>query len=355
MVGMPRLWLRAEVRPTEHRTPIVPADAALIVADGIQLTVEESAHRAFPDSDYAAAGCRIVPGGSWVDAPRDSFIVGLKELPVAPASLVHRHVYFGHVYKGQHGGKELLRRFMAGGGQLLDIEYLVDDDGRRLAAFGYWAGYVGAALAVLHYEQRLGVPLRPMSRSAIDEQLHRSPGHHKPRVLIIGALGRCGRGARDALAAAAISPTCWDMEETRVLDRAALLDHDVLVNTVLATRPIPPFLVHDDLDNEHRRLALITDVTCDVSSACNALPIYERCTSWAAPAHELRAGHRPLQIIAIDNLPALMPEEASMAFSADLRPLLTSLGSQAAPWQRCVQAFHDACRYVAAEEEFADV
>ena len=37
-----------------------------------------------------------------------------------------------------------------GGGALLDLEYLTDDHGRRLAAFGYWAGYVGAALAVLH-------------------------------------------------------------------------------------------------------------------------------------------------------------------------------------------------------------
>ena len=50
---------------------------------------------------------------------------------------------FGHAYKGQHSGRALLQRFKAGGGTLYDLEYLVDEDGRRVAAFGYWAGYAG--------------------------------------------------------------------------------------------------------------------------------------------------------------------------------------------------------------------
>ncbi|MFF3151688.1 saccharopine dehydrogenase, partial [Streptomyces sp. NPDC057927] len=144
------LWLRHEIRTTERRTPIVPADARRLVESGVTLTVEESPQRVFPIEAYEEAGCRVAMAGSWVSAPPEAVVVGLKELPDGPTALTHRHVFFGHAYKRQPGAAALLRRFLAGGGALLDIEYLVHDDGRRLAAFGYWAGYLGAALAVLH-------------------------------------------------------------------------------------------------------------------------------------------------------------------------------------------------------------
>ena len=155
------LWLRHETRTTERRTPIVPSDARRLVENGVTLTVEESPQRVFPTEAYEAVGCRVVEAGSWADAPADAVIVGLKELPDEPAELRHRHVFFGHAFKAQPGAEALLRRFVAGGGALLDMEYLEDDNGRRLAAFGYWAGYVGAALAVLHHRGRLSGPTAP--------------------------------------------------------------------------------------------------------------------------------------------------------------------------------------------------
>jgi saccharopine dehydrogenase (NAD+, L-lysine-forming) len=343
MTDTPRLWIRQEMRPTERRAPVVPADARLLVEDGIAVTVEDSPQRLFPISDYAAAGCRIVEPGSWVDAPEDEYIIGLKELPDVPAALIHRHVFFGHAYKGQTGAGQLLHRFATGGGTLLDLEYLVDAEGHRLAAFGYWAGYVGAALAVLHRGGRLSAALQPLSKESLDAALDQSRGGAPPRTLVIGAHGRCGRGARDALAAAGIAPTCWGLDDTRQLDRATLLEHDILINAVHTTTPVPPFLRPMDLDDPARRLTVISDVTCDVTSSCNVLPIYDRTTSWQAPARRLRDGPRALDIIAIDNLPSLLPREASVAFSADLLPHLRSLGSSAPPWQRCVRTFHTVC------------
>jgi saccharopine dehydrogenase (NAD+, L-lysine-forming) len=343
MTDTPRLWVRHEVRPTERRAPIVPADARLLVEDGITVSVEDSSQRVFPISDYAAAGCRIAEPGSWVGAPDDEYIIGLKELPDVPAALIHRHVFFGHAYKGQGGARQLLHRFAAGGGTLLDLEYLVDAEEHRLVAFGYWAGYVGAALAVLHRSGRLSSPLQPLSKESLDAALDQSRGEGPPGTLVIGAHGRCGRGARDALACAGIVPTCWGIEETRRLDRAALLEHDILINAVHTTKPVAPFLTSADLDDPARRLTVISDVTCDVTSNCNVLPIYDSITSWRRPARRLRDGPRPLDIIAIDNLPSLLPGEASVAFSADLLPLLKSLGSSAPPWQRCLRTFHTAC------------
>ncbi|MEH1015337.1 saccharopine dehydrogenase [Micromonospora sp. CPCC 206060] len=354
--------VRHEVRPTELRSPIVPADAARLVDQGVAVTVEESPQRAFPISDFIDAGCAVAPAGSWVDAPDGQYVVGLKELPDEPAALRHRHVFFGHAYKQQPGAPELLRRFTTGGGVLLDLEYLVDDNGRRLAAFGYWAGYVGAALAVLHHRGRLVAPLRPMSRPALDDLLReRLPGT-PPRVLVIGALGRCGRGAADALRVAGIEPTCWDVAETRSLDSAALLEHDILVNAVLVTEPTPPFVTREMLRQPTRRLTVVADVTCDAGSTGNVLPIYDRVTDWAQPVRRLDDVGRPLDLIAIDNLPSLLPVEASTTFSAELTPHLLSLapapapvGAGALPWQRCGDEFRRASAAHCPTGELSDV
>lgn len=338
MPDMPHVWLRCESRATERRAPLVPEDAARLMGAGVPITVEESPQRVFPLADYVRAGCATAPAGSWAEAPESTYVLGLKELPARPSVLRHRHVYFGHAYKGQAGADELLARFAAGGGALLDLEYLTDDEGRRLAAFGYWAGYVGAALAVLHRRGTLDVPLHSTNKAALDARL-RAGAAAGGDALVIGALGRCGQGACDALEVAGIDPVRWDLAETRDLDHDALLARDILVNTVLTTRPVPPFLVTDDLDAPGRRISVIADVSCDVGSACNVLPVYDAVTDWERPVRRLRDDDRPVDVIAIDNLPSLLPAEASRAFSADLWPLLARLGPEDAAWARCLGAF----------------
>lgn len=337
-----QLWLRHEARTTERRTPVVPDDARRLVEHGVELTVEESPQRVFPIEEYEAAGCRVAPAGSWVSAPRDAVVLGLKELPDEPAELTHRHIFFGHAYKGQPGAAELLGRFAAGGGTLFDLEYLVDDSGRRLAAFGFWAGYLGAALAVLQHRGRLRAPLVPTTKAELDEVLKPSDAGADFTGLVVGALGRSGRGARVAFATAGVDPTCWDLDETRDLDRAALLRHDVMVNAVLATSPVPPFLRERDLDAPHRRLRTLCDVTCDVGSPLNVLPVYDETTSWDEPARRLRA-QPPLDLIAIDNLPSLLPLESSADFSAALLPHLLDFGVTG-PWGHCLDRFRQAGR-----------
>ena len=337
-----RLWVRVEERPTERRTPIVPADARRLVEAGVRVTVEESPRRVFPIEAYADAGCAVAPAGSWVDADPDVVVVGLKELPPEPAALRHRHVLFGHAFKGQPGAAELLRRFAAGGGTLLDLEYLVDERGRRLAAFGRWAGYTGAALGVLALRGRLPVPLEPGTREELDARLRPEPGDDRPAVLVIGARGRSGQGALAALEVAGLAPTRWDVASTRTLDRPALLAHDVLVNVVFNTTPRPAFVRPADLGDPTRRLRLVCDVTCDVGSPANLLPIYDTVTDWQHPVRRLH-DDPVLDLIAIDNLPSLLPAEASTAFSADLLPLLLTLDG-GEPWQRARRTYEDALR-----------
>jgi saccharopine dehydrogenase (NAD+, L-lysine-forming) len=338
------LWLRAETRPTERRTPLVPDDARKLVVAGMAVTVEHSPRRCFPVGEYEAAGCHVAEEGAWVDAPDDAVVLGLKELPDEPPALRHTHVFFGHAFKKQPGAEPLLRRFRDGGGTLLDLEYLVDGTGRRLAAFGYWAGYLGAALAVLHTSGTLTTPLTGFTREDLDAALA-GAGAGALATLVTGALGRSGRGARDALAVSGITPTCWDLDETRELDKGALLAHDVLVNAVLATGPGRPFVDESDVAEPARRLATIADVSCDVGGPYNVLPIYDSTTTWARPVRRLW-DTPPLDLIAIDNLPSLLPFEASVDFSAQLAPLLPSIGQPGSAWDTALASFRAAANPV---------
>jgi len=41
----------------------------------------------------------MVPCGSWVSAPKEAFILGLKELPPHDDPISQRHIFFAHAYK----------------------------------------------------------------------------------------------------------------------------------------------------------------------------------------------------------------------------------------------------------------
>ncbi|SVE22851.1 uncharacterized protein METZ01_LOCUS475705, partial [marine metagenome] len=243
------IWLRAEGKAFERRTPLTPADATALVGAGIKVFVERSAVRPYPDDDYAFAGCSLVDADSWETAPPDAFVLGLKELPESIQPLRHRHLYFAHAFKGQAGWQELLLRFRQGGGALYDLEYFVDGDGRRVAAFGHWAGFAGAAVASMAWCGRHSVErsdLAPLTaypdKGALIESCRRQLDGCKstPKVMIIGSAGRCGAGAAELFRELDLEVTLWDIEETR--DGGPfeeILVHDVFVNCVFVSKPIP--------------------------------------------------------------------------------------------------------------------
>lgn len=350
MVGMPtHLWIRHEARATERRAPVVPADVLRLLDEGFRVTVEDSPQRVVPTEDYHSAGAAIAETGSWVDAPDDVVVVGIKELPDEPAALRHTHVYFAHAFKGQSDAAQTLGRFGAGGGRLFDVEYLIDDQARRVVAFGYWAGYVGAALGVLHLAGTLKTPLAHLHKADLDEQLREAhDAVEDAEILVTGARGRSGRGARAALAVTHHEPTRWDRPETAQMDKAVLFGHDYLVNCVATKTPTPPFVEPADLDRA-RQLRLISDVTCDVTSDTNMLSVNRAITSWEEPVRRLSGSAGSLDVIAIDNLPSLLPLEASETFSADLTTQLLHLvdpEEPTGPWAAAGNSFERAMRHL---------
>ncbi|EEE37885.1 saccharopine dehydrogenase [NAD+, L-lysine-forming] [Rhodobacteraceae bacterium KLH11] len=329
---MTHLWVRAEQRPNEERVGLTPDGAAALIATGIRVTVEESAVRAIPIGGYKDAGCEIAAENSWPEAPQDAIIFGLKELPEDGSALPHRHIMFGHAYKGQHSGRALLQRFKAGGGTLYDLEYLVDEGGRRVAAFGYWAGYAGAAVTLKTWaaQQRneecpaVGVYA---SKDTLNAELRAeldATGAARPSAIVVGALGRVGTGAADLCEAMGVAVTKWDMAETASGGPfPEILNHDLFLNCILA-RPGTPVLVPRDALSVPRNLTAIGDVACDPDGDYNPVPVYDRATTWEAPA--LRVATDPvMDVMAIDNLPSMLPVESSEDYAAQLLPSLLTL------------------------------
>ncbi len=344
---MTHLWVRAEQRQNEARVGLTPDGAASLLARGYQVTVEQSPTRAIAIDEYERAGCEIAPQGSWPEAPEDAIIFGLKELPDDGSPLVHRHIMFGHAFKGQHAGRVLLERFEAGGGTLYDLEYLVDEDGRRVAAFGYWAGFAGAAVTLKAWlAQQAGGICGPVStypgKDALLAELAGELGDlPRPSALVIGALGRVGSGAADLCEAMGVAVTRWDMEETASGGPfGEILAHELFFNCILA-RPDTPVFVGPEALEASRKLRVIGDIACDPDSDYNPVPLYDTATTWQAPV--VRVADDPvLDIMAIDNLPSMLPREASEDFAAQLLPSLATLANlEGGVWARAEATFQE--------------
>jgi saccharopine dehydrogenase (NAD+, L-lysine-forming) len=159
----------------------------------------------FLDLNHCSVGCKIVDHNTWPSAPTTTPIIGLKELPVSTDPLPHTHIQFAHCYKKQGGWKDVLARFRDGGGTLYDLEFLTDASGRRVAAFGFHAGFAGAAAGLLAVaSQKEGKKLGklepyPNEMAMVEDVKAKLGGGKGIRALVIGALGRCGRGAVDLL------------------------------------------------------------------------------------------------------------------------------------------------------------
>ena len=277
--------------------------------------------------------------------------------------LKHTHVQFAHCYKNQGGWEDVLSRFPRGNGTLLDLEFLTDETGRRVAAFGYHAGFAGSALAVQTWAWQLthpaGEPLPGVSSYANEGLLigdvkkwlvegSQKTGGNLPQVLVIGALGRCGTGAVDLCIKAGLPKTNvieWDLPETaKGGPFSEIVESDIFVNCIYLSSSIPPFVDMKSLESPARKLSVVCDVSCDTTNPYNPVPIYTVNSTFADPAMPVKVEQDPpLSVISIDHLPSLLPREASEAFSSALLPSLLQLKDRKTSrvWQQAEQLFNE--------------
>ncbi|KAK9447561.1 uncharacterized protein V1518DRAFT_421306 [Limtongia smithiae] len=340
------LHLRAESKPMEHRSALTPTTAKALADAGYKIIIERSTQRVFPDAEFEELGFPMVDEFCWPNAPKDEIIIGLKELPEESFPLVHEHVQFAHCYKDQGGWKDVLSRYRDGNGLLYDIEFLQDETGRRVAAFGFYAGFAGAAIGLLDWAWQLEhdellpevewypneTALIADVKKAVDGVVARK-GVALPTTLVIGALGRCGSGAIDLLRKVGIPDEKmikWDMAETaKGGPFQEIVNSDIFINCIYLSKQIAPFVTMESLNVPERKLSVIVDVSADTTNPFNPIPVYTVATTFKEPtvAVETVAGPK-LSVCSIDHLPSLLPRESSETFSAALLPSLLSLNER---------------------------
>ncbi|KAK2461767.1 hypothetical protein APHAL10511_006230 [Amanita phalloides] len=336
-MSKPVLWLRCEKKTFERRAALTPTTAKKLIDAGFDIIVEQDQQRIFDDSEYEKVGCKMVKNNSWPSAPTSATIIGLKELQASDDPLPHTHIQFAHCYKRQAGWAQILSRFYRGGGTLYDLEFLTDADGRRVAAFGFYAGFAGAAAGALAFAAQkdggqLGALTPYVNEDAMIKAVREALGGNGKGVkaLVIGALGRCGRGAVDLFRKIGLDEDDifkWDMAETaKGGPFSEILDVDIFVNCIYLSSQIPFFLTKEQIAaaGKARRLSVVVDVSCDTTNPYNPIPIYNVNTTFDKPTVPVGVGaeNQPLSVVSIDHLPSLLPREASEQFSADLLPSL---------------------------------
>lgn len=149
---MHRIGIRREDKSRwERRVPLTPSHVGdLVTGEGIDVAVQASPIRVYPDGDYEKAGASIVEtlDGCGV-------VMGVKEVP---ASIIHAgraYVCFSHTIKGQEENMPLLQSVLDYDATLIDYELIVDEAGRRLVFFGRHAGVAGMVDSLWSLGRRL--------------------------------------------------------------------------------------------------------------------------------------------------------------------------------------------------------
>ena len=175
--------VRRETKSTlERRTPITPdLVKRLVKGSGIEVLVQPSARRIFPDHEYVRAGATMAE-----NLGESKVVLGVKEIPADLFQSNTAYVFFSHVIKGQPYNMPMLAKILELGCTLIDYEKICDDSGKRLIFFGRFAGLAGMIDSLWALGQRLRRNGFPTPLASI-QQAHEYDSLHEAKVAIRNA------------------------------------------------------------------------------------------------------------------------------------------------------------------------
>jgi saccharopine dehydrogenase (NAD+, L-lysine-forming) len=207
---------REDKNQWERRVPLTPEHIALLIRDhGLEVIVQPSEIRVFPDSDYAKAGAKIQE-----DLSPCPVVFAVKEIPNQLILPNRTYIFFSHVIKGQKKNMEMLKKMMELKCHIIDYEKILDNKGRRLIFFGWHAGLAGMIETLSAFGKRLAweeIPnpfqhiQQPYQYQSLDEakQQIAETGKHIashgidkrlcPLVFGIAGYGNVSKGAQEIL------------------------------------------------------------------------------------------------------------------------------------------------------------
>ena len=136
----------------ERRAALTPWQVSEIVGrrKDVEVLVQPCKRRVFSNEEYVAAGAVLE-----TDASKADVLLGVKQPDLSVLSGRQTLCCFSHTHKGQREGEALLEACKLRETRLIDWERVTDDDGKRLVAFGRFAGIAGFHEGLSALGQRL--------------------------------------------------------------------------------------------------------------------------------------------------------------------------------------------------------
>ena len=345
--------------PVDNRVPLSPKQVAELNHRFPQheIVVQASDIRAFSDEEYKAEGCKVVDNVEGCD-----ILFGIKEAKIESLIPGKLYFFFGHIAKMQDYNRPLIQAFMQKRITFCDYEYLVDDKGLRVCAFGWWAGVVGVYYTLRGYGLRhhLYELPKPDRRFTLTQLLDSLKAIELPAIkLFITGAGRVSQGAQYVLNS--IGAVLMDEDtylNTEKVDKISFcfadVDRlvkrkdggaftwtdftknakeyesdfmrwakatDVLVCAHFWGPDAPVYLTEEDLRSKELRIKMIGDVTCDIKGsikstvrpATHAEPYYDYNpeTEQDEPAF---SSSKNITVMAVDTCPNALAMDTSEYF-----------------------------------------
>lgn len=355
------LLKETKVQP-DRRAALTPVTARKMVEkfSNIELKIQPSKMRAFSDQEYINKGLRVVEDVSDCD-----ILIGIKEVKEELLLKNKTYMFFSHTAKKQPYNKSLLKSVLTKNIRLIDYEYLTNEQGFRIVAFGRWAGIVGSYNGLRTFGLRTGnfnlkraIDLKDKSEMF----LQLSKIKIAPIKIAITGGGRVAAGATETLKAANVEEVSVEEFLNKTYSKPVYakiepqdyvkhntnkefeLSHffnypkeyqstferyckvaDLYVACHFWNPHSPQFITQDIAKAPDFKMKVIADVSCDIKqpiaptirASTIAQPFYDYNpqTAKEEPAFSNDAN---ITVMAIDNLPGELPRDASEDFSNTL-------------------------------------
>lgn len=350
--------LKETKTPPDRRVALTPEQVVEVIEkfNNVDVVVQPSELRCYGDVEYLRLGVKLQDDLSDCD-----LLIGVKETKIPTIIPCKTYMEFVHVAKKQPHNQKLIQAFAVNGNTVIDYEFLTDENGVRLVAFGHWAGVVGAynALRAIYIKHKLGElpPAHTLHNYNALKGILKKIKLPALKFVITGG-GRVAGGAMEILGQAGIvevtpdeflsndfdhpvytrldpwhyakridgKPFDWDYWVRNPADHVSTFlpyarTADVFIASHYWDFRSPHFFTVDDMKQPDFRISIIADVSCDIpgpipstiKASTIAEPFFDFNPTTGKEEPAFSCGTN-VTVMSIDNLPGELPRDASEFF-----------------------------------------
>lgn len=349
--------IRERKNPPDRRVVLSPEECQNVLSNfpKAQIFVESSPIRVFSDKEYADKGIKVVQ-----DMENCEVLLGVKEVPIDALVPNKKYFFFSHTIKKQPYNRELLKAVLDKNIELYDHEVITDPKGKRLVAFGRYAGIVGAYNGFRAFGLKYDLFQLPKAETLPDQPalISELKKINLPNIkILLTGKGRVGDGAKEMLDAMEIREVGVDDYLSETFNESVYCQIDVPhyvkrkdgtkgSKTDFFQNPqayesnffrfakvsdfyiaghfygdgAPYLYTREDAKHPDFKIKVVADISCDIDGPVASTI---RPSTIADPVY----GYDPalvtetdfkkkdaIAVMAVDNLPCELPRDASVGF-----------------------------------------